>query len=273
MYRHTDKRSVRDHRKWLLRQKGAFSRCVHKKNYAYIGPRAQYPPSPARPVLWIAEGAETTTKNQRLLCAGRVIKVKQLQYHVVTLYWCGSRGQGVKRWSPRSSLFVLLKPITQTPLSDEELLNAETYVRADVDDLLHPLSPDPVVNSWVSFKSATKTSLEAVRLINAKATDSEWWETPSIIRTDRRDKELVVVLSRSPPVKRKLVRTPKTPVKRGRVGVRGRGRGRGRGKGGDEVRGGDAVEGGDEVEGGEGNIHKKTHNNLSNHRHNNHRHR
>lgn len=97
------KLSQKDHRKKLLSQKGAMSRVCRRQEYSYITPRQQFPPKPARPILYIAEGAESV-KHTRLLCPGQVICVESKKYLVMTIYWVGSRTQGKGRFSPRSSI-------------------------------------------------------------------------------------------------------------------------------------------------------------------------
>lgn len=175
-----------DHRNFLLRQKGAFTRRVQRKHYSFIGPRVQYPPQPKRPIIYFAEGAETinstSSRQQRLLCAGQVVKIQEVKFTVVALFWLGSKPQGKKRFSPRSELFVLLLPEAKT---DFRITQAKSYYRAEVNDLLNPESEDPIVNQWICRQTAKEINELAVKIIKQKKDDIEWWERSTFVRTVR----------------------------------------------------------------------------------------
>ena len=128
-------RSIRDHRKWLYRQKGAAARKIRKCSGCFIAPRSQIPKVPKRPTFWFAEGAETTTQT-RLLCPAQQIQIQGQRFVVAVIYWTGSRKQGDSRFSPRSLLHVLL---IRQPMPDlTKILPAHQYYRAIVTEILSP---------------------------------------------------------------------------------------------------------------------------------------
>ena len=147
----------RDHRKRLLRRSGAACRKIVNKTYQFIAPRVAYPKLPARPTLYIAEGAETV-HHQRLICPGQLIEVRSKRYCVCAIFWAGSKIQGKTRngsprYSPRSKMQALLIP---TPLPEPLTVgqfDTNFYVRAYLEDLFHSDNPDPVVDPIISTLS------------------------------------------------------------------------------------------------------------------------
>ena len=176
-------------RNWMIQQKGAFVRRVPSKHYSYIGPRIQYPLPPERPLLYFAEGAEsvnsTASRQQRLLCAGQIVKIKDATFTIVTLFWCGAKHQGKNRYSPRSEMYVLL---LADPERNYNITAANNYARAQVEDLFHPASPDPICNAYICRETFNKMVELASNIISKKKDDVEWWERPVLVRSARADK-------------------------------------------------------------------------------------
>ena len=140
------------------------SRVCRRQKYAYITPRQQFPPKPERPVLYIAEGAESI-KHTRLLCPGQVIRVESKKYLVMTIYWVGSRTQGKERFSPRSSMQVLLLSLPLKEKLTNKIYASIDYCRAEVASLMDTRSPNPVVYQPICQKTVRDVTLHVCSIV------------------------------------------------------------------------------------------------------------
>ena len=195
--------SLRDHRRRLMRAKGACCRKVPKCDFHYIAPRTQVPAKPARPYMYFAEGAETLNQ-KRLLCAGQKIRINDKIYVVLTCYWIGSRPQGKNRWSPLAPFKVLLLPF---PLSAgfhyNKIMSARNYVNANVKDIMNPLNPDPLIEKKVCTKLANEITHHVGILVQRHAMNKDWWTKLSIVLSANAKREIEAEETRRALMKRR----------------------------------------------------------------------
>ena len=174
--------SQRDHRKKLYKGKGVYKQKVYKKTYAYLGPRLQFPPAPAKPAVWIAEGAETMTQ-KRLICSGQVVQISGIDYVVVMVYWCGSKSHGKNRFSPRSPFQALLIRLPLPIPLPSAKVKTLTYHRAMIDDILDSESPDPVILPTVCQETVELMGHHSRELLQVWGNHNQWWERPLLVLT------------------------------------------------------------------------------------------
>ena len=178
--------SQREHRKLIYKRGNCRQRKINKTNFVYIGPRLQYPKSPAKPTLFVAEGAETI-QNKRLICPGQFLHICNSEYVVVMVYWCGSKPQGRRRYSARSPFYgLLIQCPFPSPLPAPSKTAEQHYKRIEIAELMDPELSDPIARPHVCQKTVLLMMQHTSEIITKFGCDTQWWERPVLIKTKLR---------------------------------------------------------------------------------------
>ena len=176
----------REHRKLIYKRGNCRQRKINMTNFSYIGPRLQHPKSPAKPTLFIAEGAETI-KNKRLICPGQFLRICESEYVVVMVYWCGAKPQGRRRYSARSPFYgLLIQCPFLSPLPPPTKTAEQHYCRVEIAELMEPELPNPVSRPHVCQKTVMLMMQHTSVIVTKFGCDTQWWERPVLVKTKLR---------------------------------------------------------------------------------------